>query len=214
MGCAGPRIGAAGPCNYRPIPATTGSRRQQALDLGRAHTEQLGCLPNAQPALNGSEDTLLVCRDRRSSQSLPSCPRSGQTGLHPLLDHRALKLSEHAEHLEHGPTTRCGGVDGLLMEEEIDARGPNPGMPGSKREVTTRLQSSLAMHLSPRCHARTRFRSPCQSPAVNGRRRCRMHGGARGSSAKPGDHSPARRYPGRTGRKELILGSDRSPERL
>ena len=34
----------------------------------------------------------------------------------------------------------------------------------------------LPMHLSPRCGARTRSGSPCQSPAMrNGR--CRMHGG-------------------------------------
>jgi hypothetical protein len=38
------------------------------------------------------------------------------------------------------------------------------------------MQSRLPMHLSPRCGARTRSRSPCQSPAMpNGR--CRMHGG-------------------------------------
>jgi len=33
------------------------------------------------------------------------------------------------------------------------------------------------MHLSPRCGAKTRSRSPCRAPAMpNGR--CRMHGGA------------------------------------
>jgi hypothetical protein len=38
------------------------------------------------------------------------------------------------------------------------------------------MQSRLPMHLSPRCRARTRRGSPCQSPAMpNGR--CRMHGG-------------------------------------
>jgi hypothetical protein len=38
------------------------------------------------------------------------------------------------------------------------------------------MQSRLPMHHSPRCGARTRSRSPCQSPAMpNGR--CRMHGG-------------------------------------
>ena len=38
------------------------------------------------------------------------------------------------------------------------------------------MQSRLPMHLSPRCGARTRSGSPCQSPAMpNGR--CRMHGG-------------------------------------
>jgi uncharacterized protein YjcR len=38
------------------------------------------------------------------------------------------------------------------------------------------MQSKLPMHLSPRCGARTRSGSRCQSPAMpNGR--CRMHGG-------------------------------------
>jgi hypothetical protein len=32
-----------------------------------------------------------------------------------------------------------------------------------------------------RCGARTRNGTPCQSPAVREKRRCRMHGGARGS---------------------------------
>jgi hypothetical protein len=38
------------------------------------------------------------------------------------------------------------------------------------------MQSSLPMHLSQRCGARTRKHSRCRSPAMtNGR--CRMHGG-------------------------------------
>ncbi|WP_443027212.1 HGGxSTG domain-containing protein [Sphingomonas sp. LR60] len=32
-------------------------------------------------------------------------------------------------------------------------------------------------HQSPRCLARTRSGTACQSPAVRGKRRCRMHGG-------------------------------------
>ncbi|QFR35222.1 hypothetical protein GBB76_17190 [Ancylobacter sp. TS-1] len=42
------------------------------------------------------------------------------------------------------------------------------------------------LHLTPRCGAKTRSGSPCQSPAVNGKRRCRMHGGAEGSGAPSG----------------------------
>ena len=38
------------------------------------------------------------------------------------------------------------------------------------------VQRRWAMHLSPRCGARTRNGSPCRSPAVSGKRRCRMHG--------------------------------------
>jgi len=38
------------------------------------------------------------------------------------------------------------------------------------------MHSSLAMHQSTRCGAKTRRKTPCQSPAMpNGR--CRMHGG-------------------------------------
>ena len=36
---------------------------------------------------------------------------------------------------------------------------------------------------APRCLARTRRGRPCQSPAVAGKTRCRMHGGAAGSGA-------------------------------
>jgi glucans biosynthesis protein len=43
------------------------------------------------------------------------------------------------------------------------------------------------MHASPRCGARTRKGAPCQAPAVNGKARCRMHGGARGSGAPIGN---------------------------
>ncbi len=45
----------------------------------------------------------------------------------------------------------------------------------------------LAMHLSPRCGARTRKCAACLAPAVKGKRRCRMHGGAEGSGAPKGN---------------------------
>jgi hypothetical protein len=40
---------------------------------------------------------------------------------------------------------------------------------------------------SPRCGAKTRSGKPCMSPAVTGKRRCRMHGGAPGSGAPRGN---------------------------
>src|ERR1700756_4621 len=40
---------------------------------------------------------------------------------------------------------------------------------------------------SPRCGAKTRSGKPCRSPAVQGRKRCRMHGGAPGSGAPRGN---------------------------
>jgi hypothetical protein len=48
-------------------------------------------------------------------------------------------------------------------------------------------QSDLAMHRSLRCGAKTRRGPPCMSPAVRGKRRCRMHGGAVGSGAPVGN---------------------------
>jgi uncharacterized protein YjcR len=40
---------------------------------------------------------------------------------------------------------------------------------------------------SPRCGAKTRNGRNCRAPAVTGKRRCRMHGGARGSGAHRGN---------------------------
>jgi hypothetical protein len=40
---------------------------------------------------------------------------------------------------------------------------------------------------SPRCGAKTRSGKPCMSPAVGGKGRCRMHGGAPGSGAPRGN---------------------------
>jgi hypothetical protein len=42
---------------------------------------------------------------------------------------------------------------------------------------------------SPRCGALTRSGTPCRSPAVHGKRRCRMHGGSAGSGAPLGNQN-------------------------
>ena len=39
----------------------------------------------------------------------------------------------------------------------------------------------------PRCGAKTRSGEPCMAPAVRGKKRCRMHGGAPGSGAPRGN---------------------------
>jgi hypothetical protein len=43
------------------------------------------------------------------------------------------------------------------------------------------------MLASPRCGAKTRTGRPCKSPLVQGKKRCRMHGGALGSGAPRGN---------------------------
>jgi uncharacterized protein YjcR len=49
------------------------------------------------------------------------------------------------------------------------------------------------MLASPRCGARTRSGGACRSPAVHGKKRCRMHGGAQGSGA-PRENQNARKH--------------------
>ncbi|MVT68380.1 hypothetical protein GPL21_25110 [Bradyrhizobium pachyrhizi] len=45
------------------------------------------------------------------------------------------------------------------------------------------IQTTGPMLASRRCGARTRSGSACRAPAVRGKTRCRMHGGAKGSGA-------------------------------
>lgn len=56
-------------------------------------------------------------------------------------------------------------------------------MSGSHRRNT------LPMLASPRCGAKTRSGTPCLSPAVKGKLRCRMHGGAYLSGAPLGNQN-------------------------
>ena len=53
------------------------------------------------------------------------------------------------------------------------------------------------MLASPRCGAKTRSGGACRSPAVHGKKRCRMHGGAAGSGA-PRANRNARKHGGFT----------------
>lgn len=50
-------------------------------------------------------------------------------------------------------------------------------------------RNTAGMKESPRCGARTRSGAPCRSPAVSGKTRCRMHGGAKGSGAPEGNQN-------------------------
>ncbi|WP_050423523.1 HGGxSTG domain-containing protein [Bradyrhizobium tropiciagri] len=49
--------------------------------------------------------------------------------------------------------------------------------------MSAHIGTTGAMLASPRCGARTRSGGACRSPAVRGKTRCRMHGGAKGSGA-------------------------------
>jgi hypothetical protein len=53
----------------------------------------------------------------------------------------------------------------------------------------THARNTQGMHEAPRCGAKTRKGTPCEAPAVTGRKRCRMHGGAKGSGAPRGNRN-------------------------
>ena len=82
-----------------------------------------------------------------------------------------------------GPGRAChrpGRRPGHRRQRHPGGRGP----PGNEDRA-----HALPMHQSPRCGARTRTGSACRSPAVSGKRRCRMHGGAKGSGARAGNRN-------------------------
>ena len=60
------------------------------------------------------------------------------------------------------------------------------------------------MLASPRCGAKTRSGGACRSPAVHGKKRCRMHGGAPGSGTPKANQNA---------RKHGLFSSDAIAER-
>ena len=55
--------------------------------------------------------------------------------------------------------------------------------------MSDHIRNTGPMLVSARCGAKTRCGGACRSPAVSGRQRCRMHGGAQGSGAPRGNRN-------------------------
>ena len=55
--------------------------------------------------------------------------------------------------------------------------------------MNTHTRNTTAMRESVRCGAKTRAGMQCRSPAVAGKKRCRMHGGAKGAGAPKGNQN-------------------------
>jgi hypothetical protein len=53
--------------------------------------------------------------------------------------------------------------------------------------TSNHVRNTGPMLASRRCEAKTRSGKTCASPAISGKRRCRMHGGAAGSGAPRGN---------------------------
>jgi hypothetical protein len=69
---------------------------------------------------------------------------------------------------------------------------PSADMPTAPA-VSKMVHDVNAMLSSRRCGAKTRSGELCRSPAVRGRARCRMHGGAKGSGAPRGNKNALKR---------------------
>jgi hypothetical protein len=59
--------------------------------------------------------------------------------------------------------------------------------------MSDHIRNTRPMLASLRCGAKTRAGDACRSPAVHGKKRCRMHGGAPGSGA-PRENQNARKH--------------------
>lgn len=59
--------------------------------------------------------------------------------------------------------------------------------------MSDHIRTTGPMLASLRCGARTRSGGACRSPAVHGRKRCRMHGGAHGSGAPTANQNARKR---------------------
>ena len=83
--------------------------------------------------------------------------------------------------LHHSKTAPTPSIDENKQPIPVPARVQARQMIGEHKRNTG------PMLTSPHCGAKTRSGKPCRSPAVNGKRRCRMHGGAEGSGAPRGN---------------------------
>ena len=82
----------------------------------------------------------------------------------------------------------------------LDTSAEGVGMPTETgvnpmhSELGRIIDQPLPFRLAPRCGAKTRSGTPCQSPRVKGKARCRMHGGAKGSGAPRGSANGSYRH--------------------
>jgi hypothetical protein len=87
-------------------------------------------------------------------------------------------------------TARLTDARAVLLPVLMKALNWPPGLLSKERAAkmtSSQGRNTGPMLSSPRCGARTRSGMPCRSPAVSGKRRCRMHGGAPGSGAPRGN---------------------------
>lgn len=83
---------------------------------------------------------------------------------------------------------------------------------GNKGKFSNNPMQLERLAQSPRCLARTRLGAECQSPAVNGKRRCRMHGGT--NPGAPKGNRNARKHGAYSAKAKAAADSIRALARL
>jgi hypothetical protein len=96
-----------------------------------------------------------------------------------------------------------GGREQTVKHVHVDNRGGQAVIADTVHtgeedcfKVTNNPMQPERLAQAPRCLARTRSGTECQSPAVSGKRRCRMHGGA--NSGPPAGNRNAWKHGGRS----------------
>ena len=110
------------------------------------------------------------------------------------------------------------GGEQVVRHIHVDNRGGqavitenvNQGLGTKKRRINPMQPKILAA--APRCCAKTRRGTECQSPAVKGRKRCRMHGGT--NPGAPKGNQNARKHGGYSAETLEALGQMRTLARL
>jgi hypothetical protein len=67
--------------------------------------------------------------------------------------------------------------------------GPRASSKTKDNLMQRTTRAPLSLQMARRCGAKAQIGKPCQSPVVQGRKRCRMHGGAHGSGAPSGERN-------------------------
>jgi hypothetical protein len=157
-----------------PYPTTTTKTARPLTAMPLPATPPAACEQRRAVDPGGVRDAAMATRCPRpwacSARRLGRLGRRLSRAPHDEPDRAQLRDRQGSPGLHSLQGRRHRGRRRKMMHDPMHHPTPEPG----------RLRQA------PRCGARTRSGKPCQSPAVNGRRRCRMHGGAPGSGGPKG----------------------------
>jgi hypothetical protein len=92
--------------------------------LGGTHLQQPRSLAHTATFIQRSADAIDLERRRPwPAKALAGRSSALQSGHHPIPDHRSLELGEHPQHPEQHPAGWRTGIEGLLVQVEIDVAG-------------------------------------------------------------------------------------------